>query len=391
MKAKSWKSFVEKKPKKKKASTTDEMSFEKTSKANPLEEVLEQNSTLKKLMTERQELEKKMGALTGQTDFGNFGDQFKGKLGEIPSMSEKKKELNVWDTKRKQALQALKQKQNNERKAPSGLSGIPSNSNTSPLDAAIPSPKFAENLTKKKEEFGAKKKKIEDAFDKKIKDKVPSGLKRKKEKIDEFGKKVESIKKKKDDWLAKKEKLENKLKDAKKQVSRFTDSVDNLEKNLDRFSKESGGSNFSDVPDLGSKISRVKERFGTDSKLNKKLDKMTDSFNKKRGGEKLDQKWEKAKEKVKNKHKEFNRAKSKYEARRDRLLNVDKNTLEELDEKRRALKERLSAKKKAEKREEERKAKRKEEQKAERDAERKEEEKREKRKQQRKQQKKERF
>ncbi|NOQ74630.1 MAG: hypothetical protein GQ574_21640 [Crocinitomix sp.] len=390
MKAKSWKTFADKEPKKKKAPLADDGFFEKASKANPLEEALEQNSTLKKLMTERQALEKKMGALTGQSDFGNFGNQIQEKLGEIPSISEKKKEINAWDANRKKALEALKKSQGNERQAPTGLSSLVNSSNATPLGTEIPTPRFAEKLTKKKDEFSGKKKEKQETFEKKVKEKVPSGLKRKKETFDKLSKKVKTVKKKKDDWLAKKEKLESKFKNAKKEVSRFNDSIDNLQKDLDRFGTESGG-DTSDVPDLRGEISKVKDRFLTDSKVGKKMEKMTESFNKKRGGEKLDQKWAKAKDKVKNKYKELNRAKSKYEARRDKLLNVNKNTLEELDEKRSALKEQLSAKKKAEKREEERKAKRKEEQKAERDAERKEEEKRETKKEQRKRQKKERF
>jgi hypothetical protein len=391
MKAKSWKTFVDKEPKKKKSALTGLESLKDSAKTNPIEDALEKNSTLKKLMAERELLEKKMGALTGQTDFGNFGDHINQRLGEIPSLGEKKKEITAWDASRKKALESLKQRQSSDRQTPTGLSGIPNSTNASPLEGSIPAPRFAENLKKKKEVFGSKKKdnfnskkkKIADTFEKKAKDKLPSGLRKKKESID---KAVKTVKKKKDDWLEKKEKLESKLKNAKKEVGRFTDSLEKFQKSTDQFGG-GGSSNMSDIPDLGGEISKIKDRFATDSKVGKKMKKMTESFEKKRGGEKLDQKWEK----VKNKHKQLNRAKSKYEARRDKLLNVNKNTLEELDEKRRALKEQLSAKKKAEKREEERKAKRKEELKAERDAERKEEEKREKRREEKKRQKKERF
>lgn len=390
MKAKSWKTFVDKEPKKKKSATSEFESFKHATKANPVEAILEKNSTLKKLMAEREQLEKTMGSLTGQTDFGNIGEQFQGRLGEIPSIAEKKKEVNAWAASRKKAIETLKQKQGNKRSTPTGLSGLTGNSNVSPLDAGIPAPGFTENLTKKKDDFAVNKKEIFESFEKKALDNIPSGLKRKKDSIDKIGKKVKSVKQKKDDWLAKKDKLESKLKSAKKGVQRFSGSLEKLQKDLNRF-EDGGSSNLGNVPDLGGEISKVKDRFIKESKLNKKMKKITDTFNKKRGGEKLDQKWKKAKDLIKNKHKELNRAKSKYEARRDKLLNVDKNTMEELDEKRRALKDQLSAKKKAEKREEERKAKKEEERKAERSAERKEDEKREKRKEEKKRQKKERF
>ena len=328
MKAKSWKKFVPKD----KSKVKDAPIFgsdQKPEKNEVFDSALSQNDTLKKLIAEREKLEQKMSEAAG-VSMGSFTSASQQSLGEIQSFSSKRKEEVKWIKDHQKQIDKLRTKQNKEKQIPTGLKNSVGSSNVTSLTAPDPVDSYSKKL--KKED-----KRIDKPLSKTVK--------------------------KKDDWETRKERLEAKRKLAKKELGKVKNSIKSAEKELDKFAeadKEFGGDST-----FGKDITKLKDKFGTGSKL----DKMTTSFEKKRGGEKLDQKWNK----LKNKKRELNGIMSKYEARRKRLLSAEKGTTEELDEKRRAKTKSAMDKRKDERKEAEKEEQKKKERTEENEAQKKEE------------------
>lgn len=293
MKAKNWKKIVKKKEKKEEedflklsdltlANPEQEEPDSETSASPSLDDVLSSNESLKKLIEQREALERQMANLTGQST-ANDDRYSRFAPGEIPSIKEKQRRENEWIKRRKEYQESQKA---TRKKVNSRLDSVDSgiqrvfNTNVTPIEAPKIDTRF-NNRMKEEEDMFTKVESTNDAY--KMMDKNRDFVQ---------GKINEKLKKNKPD---------NKFEE---NMAKFNRNLDQFEKNRDdindRIKKKQ-----SQVDDIlsGRAIKKKKEQNPPAKKKKETIGDVLDKKTKK-GKQKLDEFISRV-DKVKDKSNEF--------------------------------------------------------------------------------------
>lgn len=325
MKAKSWKKFV---TQQNQVVDSDSKAIENSNQQNELEEdpldiVLKQNPTLSTLMREREELQLKMAALTGQQGGDNpKNTQFYG--APIPSISQKKEEERRRLLQREIELDLIKKRKESTKvhepnsafhtnlSEPATNLKTEDKNQTNLITTFISKRKSTDstNLSQSEPVFEEPKK-----LKKKKKPPIEEQISTAKHQLNDKLLVFDKVKKKKvDEWIIKDEQKREKFRKTSSDLKKIGSELQNKAKAIKQLNELTKDERFKDVfsDDLKNKLSKV-------DVISDKINKPFDAIKSNKKIEKLKDSWEH----VKSKRLDVSRVKDKYNQASDKLMNIN--------------------------------------------------------------------